>query len=88
MEKLTAFVSRFEGEKPTSTEAVHVHSTTPSQTSSALRSSVPHAFNIASILSNETRRYVGEVRDEIHQSNATRTSKFITQLESTRQFLV
>ena len=88
MEKLTAFVSRFEGEKPTSTETVLVHSTTPSQTTSAVRSSVPRAFNIASILSNETRRYVGEVRNEIQQPNATGTSKFITQLESTRQFLV
>lgn len=74
MEKLTAFVSRFEGEKTTSATAVLVNSSRKSLPTPTLNSPAPHAFNIASILSRETRsRYVGEVKDDLIQSTVAAT---------------
>ncbi|CAB4032863.1 Short stature homeobox 2 [Paramuricea clavata] len=63
MEKLTAFVSRFEGEKTSSSEDIVAHSSRTSTSSPVFSSS--HAFNIANILSKETgSRYRNEVRGE------------------------
>ena len=61
MEKLTAFVSRFEGEK--STEEIVAHSNRASMCSPVLNTS--HSFNIANILSKETgSKYKNGVREE------------------------
>jgi hypothetical protein len=76
MEKLTAFVSRFEGGKTSSSEDIVAHSSRTSRSSPVFSSS--HAFNIANILSKETGRgYRNEVRGEHMQlgSNMPEASK-------------
>lgn len=93
MEQLTAFVSRFDGEKVNSAETVEGNSTiSPKQQSESIpvmSSSPPHAFNIASILSGGNRsRYIGDIRNELAPSTVATTSKSSTQLESACQFLV
>ena len=71
MEKLTAFVSRFEGEK--STEEVVAHSSKASTFSPVLNTS--HTFNIANILSKETgSKYQNGVRGE-QDCNVAEASK-------------
>ena len=65
MEKLTAFVTRFEEEKNDSSKDISAHS---SRSSPVFSSS--NAFNIANILSKETgSRYSSEVREHIKDSN-------------------
>ena len=75
MEKLTAFVSRFEGKKTSSSEDILAHSSRTS-TNSPVFSPSP-SFNIANILSNETgSRHRNEVRREhIQDSNVVEASK-------------
>lgn len=77
MEKLTAFVSRFEGEKTTSSENISVHTSTRKSTSPATSSTASHAFNIANILSKETGSgYRIEPREEhLQVSNVAEASK-------------
>lgn len=92
MEKLTAFVSSFEGEQATTTADARVGTNSTRQHEAAtpvLSSPASHAFNIASILSRDTNsRYVGEVRRDHPASQLNvQTSKFSTQLESAH-FLV
>lgn len=77
MEKLTAFVSGFEGEK-TSSEAILADSSSLTSTKSPVFTS-SNSFNIANILSKETgRRYENEVREDHKQntnSNVAEASK-------------
>lgn len=87
MEKLTAFVSSFEGEKATTVAGARVGTNSTRQLhegASVGSSPASQAFNIASILSRETNsRYVGEVRrDHTTSQLNVQTSKFSTQLES------
>jgi hypothetical protein len=73
MEKLTAFVSRFEGEKSSSSEDIVVYSGKESNRSPVFSSS--HAFNIANILGKETgSKYKSEVEGE-QDTNVAEASK-------------
>lgn len=75
MEKLTAFVSRFEGEKTSSSEDILARSNRTSTNSPVFSSS--RSFNIANILSNETgSRHRNEVRGgHAQDSNVIEASK-------------
>jgi hypothetical protein len=71
MEKLTAFVSRFEGEKSSGDNVAH--SSRTSTCSPVLNTS--HAFNIASILGKETgSKYKNGAREE-QDCNVAHASK-------------
>ena len=78
MEKLTAFVSRFEGKKTSSSEDILAGPRRTPTNSPVFSSS--HSFNIANILSNETgSRYRNDVRGEnMQDSNVVEASKLAT----------
>ena len=89
MEKLTAFVSRFDGEKTSSSEDILVHSSRNS-TSPVFSPSSSNAFNIANILSNDTgSRYRREVQEEEHlqDSNKAEASKLRHSLNALTNFI-
>ncbi|XP_028418812.1 paired mesoderm homeobox protein 2-like [Dendronephthya gigantea] len=78
MEKLTAFVSRFEGEKTISSEGILAPSSSLTSTKSPVFSS-SNSFNIANILSKETgRRYENEVEEDLMQN----TNSSVTEASS------
>lgn len=78
MDKLTAFVSSFEGQKGTTVGAVGTNSTRRIEAGPVLSSPASHAFNITSILSRETNsRYVGEVRNDHPAQLDVQTKKII-----------